>query len=33
MTELEKLKQGLYYNSRSDEIANYNIQVKAKLHQ
>ena len=32
MTELDKLKQGLYYNSRSNEIADYNIQVKVKLH-
>ena len=32
MTELEKLKKGLYYNSRSEEIGNYNIKVKEKLH-
>ena len=32
MTQLDRLKQGLYYNSRSAEIGDYNLQVKLILH-
>ena len=32
MTQLDRLKQGLYYNSRSHEIGDYNLQVKLKMH-